>query len=202
MKLVKTPKMTSTVRLITDGQSIIDKMTATTSYFSGATALLTAAQTALDSLRAAAATAEYGSPADTQAMYLARNTFKTKLMVLVLYVDVVAITNPTEAGDIIACAGLNQKKTPTINIQTLKVKNGTTSGSVIVRSKAKRGHSYLFQESSDIASTSGWTTVSVATSAAILLTGRTPVKTYWYRVALIKGNVQQPFTDPVSIVVL
>jgi hypothetical protein len=199
MKLIKNPKIKSIKALIAQGKSIIDKMVAATGYFSGASALLATAQTSLNLLRNAASVAEQGSKADTSAMYLAEIDFRAKLMILVLYVDVVAITNPTESLDIITAAGLFEKRQGVINVADIAVKLAGVSGKVVLKAKAKKGRSYLFQKSTGSAV---WEQIIISTTSKVLVEDLTPIKTYWFRVALIKGTTQGDFTDPVSIVVL
>ncbi len=199
MKLIKNPKIQSIKALIEQGKSIIDKMVAATGYFSGAAALLATAQTSLNALRNAASLAEQGSKADTSEMYLQETDFRAKLMILVLYVDVVAITNPTESLDIITAAGLFEKRQGAKNVQDIAVKLAGVSGKVVLKAKAKRGRSYVFQKSTDNAI---WEQLIVSTRSKVLAENLTPIKTYWFRVALIKGTTQGDFTNPVSIVVL
>ena len=194
--------MTSVTALLTEGKSIIDKMTSATAYFAGAATLLTTAQTALDVLTAAVAVAQKGSVANTTSMNLAAADFKTKLMILVLFAEVIALSNPIERDDIIASAGLMQKKTGIKNIQEISAKLGKTPGSVIIRRKRVRGSSYLLQQSNDITNPANWATVTVSTTSKIPVAGLKPKKEYWFRVALIKGTAQSAFTKIVSIVVL
>ena len=199
MKMIKTPKMTSITALLILGQSIINKMVAATAYFTGAATLLATAQTALDALIASLPHTVDGTKADTQAMYLLAKDFKVKLMILVLYADVVAISNPDLSGDIIASAGLLQKKVVAINIPPLSAKKGVAAGTMILRRKAKRGFMYLFQQSADGVT---WETIVTSTKATTLVGGLTPLKLYWFRAALIKGAIQGDFTNPVSYVAI
>ncbi len=201
MKLVKTPKMSSIPTLLTNGKSIIGKMTIAVGYFGTAAALILDAQKSWDNLNTSSGIAKKGSPADTQQMYLDAVDLRVKLMILVLFVDVVAISNPDQTADIIAKAGLVQKKTPVRNTQDISVKAGPIPGSVIVRRKRVKGNMYLFQQNDDITNLKGWVTIASSTKSKIAVIGLTPIKQYWFQIALIKGSEQSDFTDPASIIV-
>lgn len=202
MKLIKTPKMSAIPVLLTNGKSIIGKMTLATGYFGAAAALITEAQKAWDALNDSSGIAKKGSPSDTQQMYLDAVDLRVKLMILVLFADVVAISNPDQSADIIAKAGLEQKKNPVKNTQDISVKAGPIPGSVIVRRKRKKGCMYLFQQNDDITNPKGWVTIATSTKSKIAVLGLTSIKQYWFQIALIKGTEQSDFTDPASIVVM
>ena len=194
MKLIKTPKMTPIPTLTVIGQSIINKMVAATTYFTGAATLLATAQTALNLLVASIPHTVDGTKEDTQTMYLLAKDFKVKLTILVLYADVVAISNPDLSASIIAAAGLLEKRNGVINIPQLSAKRGVAPGTAILRRKAKRGFMYLFEQSVDGGLT--YTAVANSTKAAILVGGLAPLKMYLFRSALIKGSVQGDYTAP------
>ena len=202
MKLVKTPKMSAISVLLANGKSIIDKMTLATGYFGTAASLIIDAQKAWDQLSDSASIAKKGSPSDTQQMYMDAADLRVKIMILVLFVDVVAISNPDQTADIIAKAGLVQKKTPVRNTQDISVKAGPIPGSVLVRRKRKKGCMYLFQQNDDVTNPKGWVTIATSTKSKIAVLGLTSIKQYWFQIALIKGSEQSDFTDPASIVVM
>ena len=192
--------MSSRPALTVTGASIINKMVAAIMYFSGAAALLATAQTALDLLVASIPFTVKGAKTDTERMYLLAKDFRVKLMILVLYADVVAISNPDLSADIIANAGLLQKKTVVINIAPLSAKKGVAPGTMILRRKAQRGFMYLFQQSKDGGVT--YETIATSTKATMLVGGLIPLEVYWYRAALVKGTIQGDFTNPISYVAI
>ena len=200
MKYIKNPVIKSITALLKQGKQIIDKMVATPAYFATAAPLLATAQTAIDLLRDSAATAEGGSKADTQAMYLLETDFRVKLMILVLFVDVLVISNPIEAADIIASAGLFEKRQGAINVPPIAVKLSAVSGTVVLKAKAEKRRTYLFQMKKD--SAAAWDLVTISTTSKIAVAELSPLTVYWFRVALIKGTVQGDFVDPVSITVV
>jgi hypothetical protein len=202
MKLIKNPKMNSVPALLALGKSVMSKMLATPAYFSGAATLLATMQTDWNTLNVAQANASKGSISATTTRNLALVAFKTQLMILVLYVDVAAFSNVAEAADIIASAGLTEKKSGAINVQDISAKTGPIPGSVILRSKRLRGYSYLFQQSSDITNPDGWNDIFTATTASVLVSNLTPVTMYWFRVAFVKGISKGAFSKPAFIVVL
>ena len=194
--------MSSVPTLLTNGKSIIGKMTKAVGYFGAAASLIIEAQKAWDALNASSGVAKKGSSKDTQQMYLDTADFKVKLMILVLFADVVAISNPDQSADIIAAAGLLEKKTPVKNTPEISAKPGPIPGSVIVRRKREKGCMYLFQQNDDITNPKGWVTIATSTKSKIAVLGLTSIKQYWFQIALIKGTEQSDFTDPASIVVL
>ena len=200
MKLIKTPKMSSIPALTVTGASIINKMVAAIMYFSGAAALLATAQTALDLLVASIPFTVKGAKTDTERMYLLAKDFRVKLMILVLYADVVAISNPDLAADIIANAGLLAKRSGVINIPDLSAKRGVATGTAILRRKAKRGYMYLFEQSEDGGLT--YEIVANSTKAAVFASGLAPLKMYWFRSALIKGSIQGDYSAPIPFALL
>ncbi len=191
--------MNSIPMLLVEGQSLVDKMIAS-SWFPGTTSQTTAAQTAITALDAAAATAQSGTPADTQAMYVCAETTRVKIRVLLLTVDTVAINNPSNSLAIISAAGLQAKRTGSRNIQTIAVKAGTDPGSVVVRVKAHKRFSYKIQmQKGNSVEPTGWVDVTVTTVVSIPVAGLAPLTQYWFRVALIKGLSQGAYSNPVSI---
>ena len=185
--------------MLVDVQSIIDKVIASV-YFPGSAALTTAAQTALVNLDAAAATARKGSRAETQLMYRMAQITRIKTMDIVLMVDSVAINDAPNSSAIISSAGLEEKRTGARNVQTISVKQGTSSGSVIVDVKAQRGYSYKIQmQKGTTIDPLGWVDVTVSTLARIPVSGLDPINLYWFRVALIKGLSQGVYSNPASI---
>ena len=177
----------------------MDKVLAST-WFPGTAPLTSAAQTALSALDAAAATARDGSPADTQAMYVAAETTRVKITAIVLMVDGVAINNVPNKSAIISSAGLQEKKTGSRNVQIISVKPGIETGSAIVRLKAVRGFSYKIQMQKGVSVEPAlWEDVTISTITRIPVSGLAPLNQYWFRRALIKGLTQGAYSSPVSI---
>jgi len=120
------------------------------------------------------------------------------------YVETTANANNADdevAIAIILSAGMDVKKQGAINIPILSVKQGEEAGSVILRRKAEEGSVYKWQMSLDPFTNSSWTDAGKGSLATFEITGLTPVTRYWFRVALITGNVQGEFSDPVTFVV-
>ena len=60
---------------------------------------------------------------------------------------------------------------------------------------------YKWQMSADPFTEKSWTDAGEGSLAAFEITGLAPVTRYWFRVALITGNEQGEFSDPVTFVV-
>ncbi len=199
MKLIKLPNLRPIPKLLITGQSIVDKVIAST-WFTGTTALTTAAQNALFILDAAAATAHEGSPSDTQAMYVAAVDVRVKIMAIILMVDGVAINNVPNKSAIITAAGLQEKRTGTRNVQVISAKPGIDASSVIVRLKAHKGFSYKIQmQKGTIVDPDAWRDITTSTITKVPVSNLDSLSQYWFRMALIKGISQGAFSSPVSI---
>ena len=182
------------------GDSVVGSMTAST-FFKTPQPPLADVLAASDALKVAASKASKGGKAATEAMYSAEAAFDSLMIPLGYYVEGVANALPDQAVEIINSANMEVKRKGSIDIPLLQVKQTDIPQTVIVRRKAVRGNSYLLQMSTNIASDANWQTVKVSTIASIMVDGLQSLTRYWFRVALIKGNQQQDFCDPVTIVI-
>lgn len=160
--------------------------------------------TAAGDLETAYIKAQNGGPQDTADMHEKEDSLDLLLTAEGGYVETTANANNTAddvATAIILSAGMNVKAQGSINIPILSVTQGDEPGSAKLRRKAELGAVYKWQMSVDPFSNSSWTDAGEGSLATFVITELTPVTRYWFRVALIKGNVQEEFCDPVTFVV-
>jgi len=165
---------------------------------------LSSLNSAANSLETAYVKAQNGGPQDTADMHAKEDSLDLLLTAEGSYVETTANANSVTddvAEATILSAGMDVKKTGSINIPILSVTQGEEPGSVKLRRKAEEGSVYKWQMSVDPFSNSSWRDAGEGSLATFEITGLTPVTRYWFRVALITGNVQGEFSDPVTFVV-
>ena len=165
---------------------------------------LASIDSAANDLETAYVKAQNGGPQDTADMRAKEEALDLLLTAEGGYVETTANANSADdevAIAIILSAGMDVKRTGSVNIPILSVKQGDKPGSVKLRRKAEEGSVYKWQMSADSFTKSGLTDAGEGSLATFEITGLTPVTRYWFRVALITGNVQGEFSDPVTFVV-
>ena len=99
-------------------------------------------------------------------------------------------------------AGMEAAKKGSINIPELSAKQGKAANSVEVRKKREKGTLvYVFQMCTDPSMETNWKTVKTSTRAKVIVTGLSSGNRYFFRVAIIRGDVQEDYSDSISIVV-
>jgi len=78
-------------------------------------------------------------------------------------------------------------------------KNGNLSGSADLKTDAVRGAAFLWQQSKDPFSADSWTGDKITNHGKYTYTDCVPLTKMWFRVALIIDDVEQEFSDPISI---
>ncbi len=113
-----------------------------------------------------------------------------------------------EVADVVALemvesAGLEASKKGTINITDLSAKQGKAAKSLSVRKLAgkNKGVIYRFQICLDPAKEENWSDVRISKRATIVVLNLISGTRYYFRVAIIKGDVQEAYSDYISIIV-
>jgi len=182
-------------------RSVVLQMTGNAHFTAPNPALsnITAAANALD---AAYVKAQNGGVQDTADMHAKEDALDQLLTAEGSYVEVIANGIPATAEATILSAGMDVKQTGSINIPILSVTQGSVAGSVKLRRKAEgRGVVYKWQKSPDPFTGTSWINAGEGALASFEITGLTSVTRYWFRVAVITGNVQGEYSDPVTFVV-
>jgi len=146
--------------------------------------------------------AQTGGTQDTADMYTKENVLNQLLTAEGFYVETVANKIEATAEATILSAGMDVRQTGSINIPILSVSQGTGSGTAKLRRKAEgRGVVYKWQMSGDPFTDTSWADAGEGSLATFEVTGLRPVTRHWFRVAVITGNEQNEFSDPVTFVV-
>lgn len=155
-------------------------------------------QQALNDLNVALANAHPGDAASTSAMHDKEYELERTLRFLAAYVEYQSHDDPTKA----LSSGFSLKKAKGSVASVFSATCGVSHGSADLSLIAVKGAAYLCQYCLDPITESGWTGNKITNHASCSYTGLTPVTKYWFRVAVIINDQQQPFCDPVMLVVL
>lgn len=184
---------------VTYGVQVKTKMTGNT-YFPDAATVLSDLGTAAGALNSA-----IENPLSTAATIKEKELkFNVKLKAVVAHVQsVINEVSDDVALDMLSTTGLDPRRNGSVNIAVLSAKQGTEANSVIVRSKAQRKRvTYVFQIcTSSPELEKSWTTVKISGKAKVVITGLISGTKYYFRVAIIRSDVQESFSDPISIIV-
>jgi hypothetical protein len=172
------------------------------SYFENPNPATATITTAADNLAVSYIKAQHGGVQDTAAMRAKEEVLDQILTAAGYYVEITANLVPATAEAAILSAGMNVRQTGNINIPILSVFKGSVIKSVKLRRKAAgRSVVYKWQISTDPFSDTSWTDAGEGSLATFEITNLKSVTRYWFRVAVIVGNVQGEFSDPVTFVV-
>ncbi|MBI2272112.1 MAG: fibronectin type III domain-containing protein [Bacteroidetes bacterium] len=200
-KVVLKLKERSVPNKIDFARSVVLQMTGNPNFTTPNPALASIT-TAANDVDAAYVKALNGGPQDTADMRNKEAVLDQLLMAEGYYVEIIANEIPATAEATILSAGMSVKQTGSINISMLSVTQGSVPGSVKLRRKAEgRGVVYKWQMSDDPFSNASWKDAGEGSLASFEIVGLRPVTRYWFRVAVIDGNVQGEFSDPVTFVV-
>jgi hypothetical protein len=93
-------------------------------------------------------------------------------------------------------SGFEIKKESARPSKEFSVKQLKVSGSVELSIKSVKGSAYIWQYSPDPFNESSWVVAATTTLASTTVTGLQAGVKYWFQVALVIGEDQQPFCDP------
>jgi hypothetical protein len=182
-------------------RSVVLQMTGNT-HFSEPNPALSLITAGANDLEEAYVKAQNGGGPDTADMNNKEAALDQLLTAEGYYVEVTANKVAATAQTTILSAGMDVKQPGNIHIPLLSVSPGSVPHSVKLRRKAEgRGVVYKWQMSADPFTDSSWTDAGEGTLATFEIRNLKPVTRYWFRVAVITGNVQAEFSDPVTFVV-
>ncbi|MCD6067652.1 MAG: hypothetical protein K0S33_2478 [Bacteroidetes bacterium] len=152
--------------------------------------------TATTNLENAWNNAEDGGKSLTAIMHDREKIFDAAMIHLAYYVELTANGDP----EIIHLAGLDVRPTPNhTGPASFEAKHGDGNGSINLKVKAVKGASYLWEYSVDNAT---WVDAGGTKQSRTEINGLTPGSRYWFRYALIDKDGQQPWSEPLSIIVV
>ncbi len=118
------------------------------------------------------------------------------------YVETCANADPENAVSIIEKeAGMTVKDKPIRKPKNFTAVNGAVNGTVELDTKAVKRSSYIYQISTDPNNPLSWVTLATCQKVRYLATGLTSGVRYYFRVAVVTGNVTGNFSPPISVLV-
>jgi len=147
--------------------------------------------------------AQVGGPKDTEDMYVKEKILDQLLTAEGSYVEYTANLSPNNTEVIILSAGMEVKSQGSINIPVLSASKGSVPFSVKLRRKSEGpGVAYKWQYSKDPFSIESWIDIGESTVATFEISSPLEqMERYWFRVAVIRGRVQEDFSNPVTFVI-
>lgn len=182
----------SNATLEANTRKILASLTADVIHFPKPTPTLAVYATAIDTFSMWCSTANEGTRNDRRARDDARQALTTYTKKLAEYVTMVGNGDPVILGG--SGFPLSKYREPTAPLgvpQNLKVANWLSSQMVVSTNAVKNAKTYLFQYTEDpLTDASNWNSVTNSKSK-LVLTGLTPGKKYWLRVAAVgvKGQI-------------
>ena len=133
-------------------------------------------------------------------------TFNVKMKAVIAHVQgVINEVSDILALEMVESAGLEAAKKRSVNITDLSAKQGKADKSLSVRKlvgKNKgKGVIYRFQMCLDPSLEINWNDVRISKLATVIILNLLSATRYFFRVAIIRGDVQEAYCDPISIVV-
>ncbi len=175
------------------GQSILTAITGN-SNFLNPFPVITDLQTAVTDLKNAIALFHPGDKASGEAVKAAKRKLNPVLKALAGYVEYISDTKVTIA----LSSGFSIVPARQGRAKGFTAVQGLQSGSVEVRTLSG-ANSYVWQYYAEPLSNADWHQAAVTTRAAYTINGLNPGTKYWFRVAAITKNGQQPWGNPVMV---
>jgi hypothetical protein len=155
-------------------------------------------QQTLNDLNVALNNLHPGDTTSTSAMHDKEYELDRTLRMLAAYVEYQSHDNPT----VILSSGFSLKQRISRSAPVFTVMHGTLLGGVDLITKSVTGAAYLWQYCPEPMVESGWTATKITNHTTCSYAGLTTGAKYWFRVAVIINDEQQPFSDPVMLMVL
>jgi len=186
-------KKLSAVLVAVFGQAVYTAMFNNVSFPSTYPAL-SLLQAAVNNLVAKIALQHPGDKASTSAVNDAKRELNRVLKALSGYVEFESNTDQTKA----LTSGFSIVLARQAVASVFAAVQGLQSGSVEV-SCPSGGKSYFWQYTIDPIVASNWLVAAVTTQSSFTINGLTPGTKYWFRVALVTPEGQQPWSVPVMV---
>ncbi len=124
------------------------------------------------------------------------------LKALAAYVESIANADPDHASDIIASAGMPEKKAPVRKAKAFSVVNGKLKGSVDLSNKGTLRATYIYQMTTDPNTAASWAYIYTGSNVRFTKAGLTSGTKYFFRGALSIKGVQGDWTSVLEVIVL
>jgi len=115
---------------------------------------------------------------------------KILVKALAAYVEGVANADAAQTSEIIASAGMNEKKPSVKKPKTFTAIPGTIKGTVILDIKAVPRSAYMYEMTTDSSGATGWTTIYMGTKAKFTISSLASNTHYYFRYMVSTKGVQ------------
>lgn len=159
---------------------------------------LSVLNTANSNLKAAIITAGLGSLLGVTDVHAKEVELVRVLRGLAGYVEFESNNNEST----ILTSGFDVKHTAARLAKAYNATQGLQSGTVDVETKYESNSSYIWEMCTDPINDLSWKQVAVTIQSKYTVTGLTPATKYWFRVAIVNKDGQQPYSDPHFVLVV
>ena len=159
---------------------------------------ITILQQTLNDLLVAVSSAMPGNTTATATLHDKEYELERTLRALAAYVEYQSHDDATK----VLSSGFSLKQSTSRSAPVFTATHGSLQGVADLITKAVAGAAYVWQRCSDPVTEAGWTDTQITNHANYSYAGLTTGAKYWFRVAVIINDEQQPFCDPVILVVL
>ena len=183
------------------GRFIVTSMTGNAN-FPTPNPTLASVTTNINALETAYIAARGGGHDETAVMYAREAALVLSLEALLFYVQPIANANPANADAIILSAGMRVKRPPSARLNGFRLALTGSPGEVILRTIYEPHASFIWQKTLTPLVEESWQTMHMGTQGKFLVTGLTRGTLYFFRVAMVDKNGQNPWSGVVYTYVL
>jgi len=183
------------------GRFIVTSMTGNANFPTPSPDLATIT-TQVNELETASIAAAGGGVDETANMHAKEHVLDLSLKSLAAYVESIANSDPVNAEAIALSSGMDVKSGGTRSAQQFQVESTGNPGEVKLSTRSADRATFLFQVSTDPVNESSWTSIGQSTRAKMVKTGLVSGVRYYFRVAMIDKNGQNPWSDVKNTIVL
>jgi hypothetical protein len=186
---------------IAKSRFIVTSMTGNVS-FTTPSPTLAVITTNINTLETAYIVAQSGGVDDTANMHAKEFLLEVSLKSLAAYVEGIANTNLITAEAVALSSGMDVKHPGTHSPRDFSVKPTGNPGAVKLSTKYEDRSTFIFQMTNDATGATGWITIGQATQATLIKSGLTSGTRYYFRVAAVGKDGQEPWSNILNTVVL
>ncbi|MEO8760654.1 MAG: fibronectin type III domain-containing protein [Bacteroidia bacterium] len=176
---------------------ILTSMTGNT-HFTTPYPTLAMLQTAITNLNTTLAAQVKGNKASTQAVKTAVYQVKRVLRAMAANVEYISNDDATTA----LTSGFSLSQTGTHATPPFVINHNGNLGQINAKAKATKLSSYIWQYTTTPLVAASWVTSATTMQATHVFVGLNPGTMYWFRVAVVDKNGQQPFSNAINLIAL
>ena len=180
---------------------IVTSMTGNANFTTPSPTLATITANA-NNLETAHLASEGGGVDDTSNMHAKELVLDLSLKALAAYVEGIANSNPLNAEAIILSSGMDVKSGGGRTAKDFAAVQTGNPGEVKLSTVSSPRATFVFQMTTDPNTATSWVTIGQSTRATMIQSGLTSGTRYYFRVAMIDKNGQNPWSDVKNIIAL